>query len=89
MHTSQADRSVIAARAARRSGARRSTGTVGTNPARRDTTQVYATGPVRRSTAVTLTATQRNSEGKRSEWSASPQFFTDPRWSLTAHTNPA
>lgn len=82
------NRSVMAARAAKRR-ATPSTGSVGTNPALRPGTTVHATGHVRRSRAVSLTATQRNSEGRKSEWSASPEFFTDPKWSATCHTNRA
>lgn len=52
-------------------------------PAIRPTHAGYATGPIRRSRATPLTPTQRNSEGRRSEWSASPEFFTDPKWSAT------
>lgn len=85
MKRTQADRSVIAARAALR--ASRSTDVrVSRNPALRSATVVHATGAIRRSRAVSLTATQRNSEGKRSEWSASPEFFTDPKWGQTVGT---
>lgn len=41
------------------------------------------TGPIRRSTAVKMTATQRNSEGKSSEWNRSMDYFTDPKWGRT------
>lgn len=46
-----------------------------------------AIGPVRRSRALPLTATQRRGDGSgaRSDWSASPEFFTDPAWSQTLH----
>jgi hypothetical protein len=74
------------ARIAERAGARTSTkrpATVGTNPAMRVETIVHARIPVRRSKATRLTATQRNSEGRRSEWSASPYYFTDPAWGRT------
>lgn len=80
MNRSQANRSVIAARAA----ANGRTGRHGAVLA--PSTVVYATGPIRRSRAIPLTATQRNSEGRRSEWSASPEFFTDPKWSATCST---
>lgn len=77
MQKSQANRRVIAARATA------STVNHGCRIPLSSPTPVYATGPVRRSSAVKLTATQRNSEGRRSEWSASPEFFTDPKWSRT------
>jgi hypothetical protein len=79
------NRAVLAARAA---GATRSTParTVAVNPALRlDTTQVR-TGPIRRSRAVKMTATQRNDLGQHSEWNASMWFWTDPAWSLTRKT---
>ena len=75
MKRSQANRAVIAARATR------STPTL--PPHLRPVSTTYATGPVKRSRALPLTATQRNSEGRRSEWSASPEFFTDPKWGTT------
>lgn len=62
---------------------------VGTNPGARTSTLVYATGSVRRSRGTSLTSTQRNSEGRMSEWSMTPEFFTDPKWSATAYTNKA
>lgn len=54
-----------------------------TNLAARRTVTKGAPGAIRRSTALKLTATQRNSEGRVSEWSMSPEFFTDPKWSQT------
>lgn len=86
MKRSQADRAVIAARATQNSHrASRSTGagTVGTNPGLRAQTTVTGTGPVRRTTCAPLTSMQRDSEGKRSAWAASPYYFTDPAWSQT------
>lgn len=76
MNRSQANRSVIAARATR------STPNLTAFPFG-SPTPVYATGPVRRSSAVKLTATQRNSEGRTSEWNMSMDYFTDPKWSQT------
>lgn len=82
MHKSQRNLAVIAARAASRPVSRnRKSGIPLTSP-----TPVYATGPVRRSSAVSLTATQRNSEGRPSEWSRSMDFFTDPKWSQTVRS---
>lgn len=49
----------------------------------RPDTMPIRTGPVRRTTAAPLTPMQRNSEGRRSEWSASPNYWTDPAWSQT------
>lgn len=46
-------------------------------------TPIGATGPVRRTRCAPMTAAQRDSTGKRSDWSASPYFFTDPKWSAT------
>lgn len=78
MKRSQANRSVIAARA---TVLRPSTPN---NVAMlRPHTARITTGPVRRTTAAPLTRMQRNSEGRPSEWAASPYFFTDPRWSQT------
>ena len=76
MNRSQADRSVIAARAAAngRTGRHGSVLAPSTYPLR----TVH-----RRSRAVKLTATQRNSEGRRSEWSRSADFWTDAKWSAT------
>lgn len=83
MRKSQVNRSVVAARAASRPARDTSTAPVSRNLGARPSTRVTPSGYVKRSRAVPLTATQRNSEGKRSEWSASPQFFTDPKWSRT------
>ena len=46
----------------------------------------HCAGPVRRSRALKMTGAQRNSEGRRSEWSASPYYFTDPKWGATCST---
>lgn len=80
------NRSVMAARAAQNglTQPRRNRGTTGTDPSARPSTVIqHCEGPVRRSTAMKMTGAQRNSEGRRSEWSASPEFFTDPKWSQT------
>lgn len=78
MKRSQANRSVVAARAA---VLRPSTPN---NVAMlRNHVPAIATGPVRRTTAAPLTRMQRDSTGKRSDWAASPYFFTDPKWSQT------
>lgn len=73
---SQANRSVLAARAA-------ANGRTGKHGSVLPPSTGTATGPVKRSRALKLTATQRNSEGRMSEWSMSPEFFTDPKWSQT------
>lgn len=86
MNRSQADRSVIATRAATRTartpGARPST-----NPAVRTMTTVKPSGPGIRKRKAKMTGAQRNSEGRRSEWTASPYIrdavATDARWSRT------
>lgn len=89
MNRAQADRSVIARRAgATRSTTRTSrtsrTGRPGTDLRARTSTPVYATGPIRRSRAVKMTATQKNSDtGRASEWNRSAYYFTDPKWSQT------
>lgn len=37
----------------------------------------------RRSSAVKMTAAQKNSQGRRSEWAMPSDFFTDPKWDRT------
>lgn len=76
MRASQANRSVVAARAAAkgRTGLHHSV----TPPPMPRLRTVH-----RKSSAVKLTATQRNSEGRTSEWSRSPYFFSDPKWDRT------
>lgn len=89
MKRSQADRRIIAARAAlaQSGGASPSTrhgrnvGPASTDLASRTGTPVYATGPIRRSRAMKLTAAQKNDLGRASEWNRSTEFFTDARWS--------
>ena len=76
------------ARIAERAGAIRSTaptGTVGTNPALRSEAPSHpmAAGALRRTRCAPMTGAQRNSLGKRSEWAASPDYFTDPAWAFT------
>lgn len=78
------NRAVMAARAAQNFPSKPHVGTLPlTSP-----TPVYATGPVRRSTAIKMTATQRNSEGRTSEWNMSMDYFTDPKWGLTVSRHP-
>lgn len=81
MKRSQANRAIVARRASP------STPNVHSGIPLTGTTPVYATGPVKRSRALKLTATQKNSEGRTSEWSMSPEFFTDPKWSATVSTS--
>jgi hypothetical protein len=81
MHASQANR----ARIAERAGIRRNAGPVGIDPAARSAmpTHPMAAGVVRRSRALPMTGAQRNSEGRISEWTRSPDYFTDPAWAYT------
>lgn len=87
MNRRQADRAVIAQRAAntdsRRASRSTGAGTVGTNPGLRTETVLSGTGPVRRTTCAPLTRMQRDSTGKRSAWADSPYYFTDPKWDRT------
>lgn len=46
-------------------------------------TPITPIGHVKKTRAMKMTGAQRNSEGRRSEWSMSPEFFTDPKWSAT------
>lgn len=46
-------------------------------------------GPAKNRRGTKLTATQRNSEGRPSEWAQPVDFFTDPKWSHTCSTNRA
>lgn len=85
MRATQANRAVIAARAAARP-VRTNTALVGSDPS---AVAFHGTGQVKRSRALPMTATQRDPTGKRSDWNRSPEFFTDPKWSATCKTNPA
>lgn len=76
MKRSQANRSVVAARASA------STPNLAAHTLKH-TLPKGAAGAIRRSRALKLTATQKNSEGRTSEWSMSPEFFTDPKWGKT------
>lgn len=75
MNKSQVNRAVVAARAPK------------SRPNQvamlRPMVLMTSTGPVRRTTAAPLTRMQRDSTGKRSDWAASPYYFTDPAWDLT------
>ena len=84
MRASQADRTRIAERAtAAGRTPTRNAGRVSTDLGARPSTVVPPRlGKVRKSRAK-MTGAQRNSEGRRSEWSMSPYFFTDPKWSAT------
>ena len=88
MQKTQANRRVIAARAAHRQGA--SPSTTGTNLAARTLTVVNGSGPGIRRPKARMTGAQRNSEGRRSEWSASPYIrdavATDSKWSQTVRS---
>ncbi len=72
---------------ARRSGATSSTRPIGpvSTDLRARVPQVIQLrdGSYRARKSPKMTATQRNSEGKRSEWSASPTYWTDPAWGRT------
>lgn len=76
MKRAQADRTIVASRAA-------ANGRTGTRHSVMPPTMPRLRTVHRRSRGTKLTATQRNSEGRRSEWSASPEFWTDPKWSRT------
>jgi len=78
MKRSQANRAVIAARA--------KAPTSNDVPMLRTSIHTTGTGPVRRSRAVRLTATQRNSQGARSEWSMSQNYWTVSAWDKTVST---
>lgn len=82
------NRSVIAERAALANRPGATPSTVGTNVAARPSTVVqHCEGPVRRSRALKLTATQKNSDtGKSSEWNDSVSFFTCPKWDQTVQS---
>lgn len=78
------NRAVLTARASRRADRPTPARSVGTNPGARTSTTVFATGPVRRSSAMKLTATQKNSDtGRQSEWCRPMDYFTDPLWGQT------
>lgn len=84
MHRNQANRARIAERAGTLGNTGRNVGTPGMDPAARITVRgTIAAGPVRRTRAVPMTGAQRNSLGKRSEWNAPMDFFTDPAWDRT------
>lgn len=82
MQKSQASRAVIAARAAANNRTGRRHGVTVLAPS---TLSGVRTGPVKRTRCAPMTAAQRNSEGRRSEWTASPYYRTaatvDQRWS--------
>lgn len=76
MKRSQANRSVIAARAA-------ANGRTGGHHSVMPPHMPRLRTVMRRSKAVKMTATQKNSQGRTSEWARSPEFFTDPKWDRT------
>lgn len=85
MHKSQiSNRSIIAQRAAANGRNGRHSSVAVLAPS----TVIGATGPVRRTTAVKMTGAQRNSEGRRSEWSMSQnnRDGRDARWSQTVRS---
>lgn len=59
--------------------------TPGTNPAMRTPgpSHPMAAGVVLRTRCAPMTGAQRNSLGRMSEWSRSPEYFTDPKWGWT------
>ena len=73
MRASQANRAVIAARAAHRPT--RTTVLPST-----DSLRIKPSGYVGRKGKARMTGAQRNSQGQRSEWTMSPYFWTDPKW---------
>lgn len=79
MHKSQANRAIIAARAGIPATNHHG---VSRNPAAR-VDSIIPIVHVHNRRSPRMTAAQKNSEGRRSEWAASPYFFTDPAWSRT------
>lgn len=74
------NRAIVAQRASKRP-VRRTAGRPGTNILARTLTEVDRAVPAHRGRkSPRLTAVQKNSEGRRSEWSRSPYFWTDPKW---------
>lgn len=77
---------------ARLPGNPRTKSTVGTNPAMRTDgpSHPMAAGVVKRTRCAPMTAAQRDSTGRLSDWSRSVDFFTDPKWgkTLTDGLNP-
>lgn len=66
--------------------ARRQSQTANARPvlgASTDSLRIKPSGYVGRKGKACMTGAQRNSEGRRSEWSMSPEFWTDPKWSAT------
>lgn len=87
MHKSQiASRARIAERAAQNPAPPRPVLAPSTDLRARSVACESAVMPFRARKATKLTATQRNSEGRRSEWSASPTYWTDPAWDQTVST---
>lgn len=84
MKRPQANRAVIAKRAKPRA---RATGSTGTDLRARTLTVVKPSGAGIRKRKASMTGAQRNSEGRRSEWTASPYIrdavMTDAKWSRT------
>lgn len=87
MKRSQANRAVIARRAKPRP---RATGSTGTDLTARVLTEVKPSGVGIRRSKASMTGAQRNSEGRRSEWSASmtckDRVATDAKWSQTVRS---
>ena len=94
MNRSQANRARIAERAGARSSTRSAnagrTGNPATDLTARTLTTVKPSGVGIRKHKCKMTRAQRNSEGRRSEWSASPYIrdavATDGKWSQTVRS---
>lgn len=88
MKRSQADRSVIAARAGSITPNRGASPS--TDLLQRPLTTVKPSGVGIRRSRASMTGAQRNSEGRRSEWSASmtckDRVATDAKWSQTVRS---
>lgn len=63
-----------------RRAARATPSTVATNPALRVQTTFRPAGAGIRRHKARMTGAQRNGEGRRSEWSMSPYYWTNPTW---------
>lgn len=85
MRKSQANRAVIAARAAGRVSTITPDSRVSHNPALRHKSVPPLRTVMRKSSAVKMTPVMRagDGSGRRSEWTQSPDFFTDSAWDQT------
>jgi hypothetical protein len=81
------NRATLAARTAGKTTGPRATGSTGTDLTARTLTVVKPSGVGIRRSKASMTGAQRNSEGRRSEWTASMTcrdvVATDAKWSQT------